>query len=180
MRLSVCRSLCHPLPARSPAVRRVPVGSMPPTRSAKAISLSHQERTATEPRQKDLHTATVETITDVNDRIKTFRLTLKDKNGFNVRRPTVGSFPVSTSRHGHALMDKPSSCPANGSTSLCLALSKRAVSASPARRAMPWPSLTPPTRPFSTWPCKRAPTTPPRTGYGNRQKRCRARRFLCA
>ncbi|KAF2131834.1 hypothetical protein P153DRAFT_285181 [Dothidotthia symphoricarpi CBS 119687] len=55
---------------------------MPQTRSAKAI-LSHQERTATEPREKDLHAATVDTITEVNNRIKTFRFALKDKNGFN-------------------------------------------------------------------------------------------------
>jgi hypothetical protein len=56
---------------------------MPKTRSAKAI-LSHQERTATEPRDKDLYTATVAKVTPVNDRIKRFRFNIKDKNGFNV------------------------------------------------------------------------------------------------
>ncbi|CAO2657768.1 Nn.00g038940.m01.CDS01 [Neocucurbitaria sp. VM-36] len=55
---------------------------MPQTRSAKAI-LSHQERTATEHRDKDLHTAIVSKVTPVNDRIKTFRFDIKNKNGFN-------------------------------------------------------------------------------------------------
>ncbi|KAF1947202.1 hypothetical protein EJ02DRAFT_449793 [Clathrospora elynae] len=55
---------------------------MPQTRSAKAI-LSHQERTATEPRDNDLHTAIVSKVTHVNNRIKTFRFDIKDKNGFN-------------------------------------------------------------------------------------------------
>ncbi|KAF1841315.1 uncharacterized protein K460DRAFT_318122 [Cucurbitaria berberidis CBS 394.84] len=55
---------------------------MPQTRSAKAI-LSHQERTATEPREKELHTAIVSKITPVNDRIKTIRFDIGDKNGFN-------------------------------------------------------------------------------------------------
>jgi hypothetical protein len=56
---------------------------MPQTRSNKAI-LSHQERTASEPRDHDLHTAIVSKVTPVNDRIKTFRFDIKDKNGFNV------------------------------------------------------------------------------------------------
>lgn len=51
-------------------------------RSAKA--LSHLERTATEPREKDLHVATVAKITPVNDRIKLFRFDLKDTKGLNV------------------------------------------------------------------------------------------------
>ena len=53
------------------------------TRSAKAI-LSHQERTATEPRHADLHAAVVATVTPVNNLIKKFRFDIKDTNGFNV------------------------------------------------------------------------------------------------
>ncbi|EUC33135.1 hypothetical protein COCMIDRAFT_88797 [Bipolaris oryzae ATCC 44560] len=55
---------------------------MPQTRSAKAI-LSHQDRTANEPREKELHTATLTKVTPVNDRIKRFVFEIKDKNGFN-------------------------------------------------------------------------------------------------
>ncbi|UPX14047.1 uncharacterized protein EKO05_0004539 [Ascochyta rabiei] len=58
-------------------------GSMPTTRSAKAKSISHQERTASEPRSHELHRATVRQVTEVNDRIKTFRFDIVDKNGFN-------------------------------------------------------------------------------------------------
>jgi hypothetical protein len=55
-------------------------------RSAKATkaSLSHQERTATEPRERNLYTATVAKVTPVNDRIKTFQFHLKDTGSFNV------------------------------------------------------------------------------------------------
>lgn len=59
------------------------LGSMPQTRSAKAI-LSHQERTAHEPRENDVHAATLARVTPVNDRIKRFTFHIKDKNGFNV------------------------------------------------------------------------------------------------
>lgn len=58
------------------------LGNRPQTRSAKAI-LSHQERTANEPRAKDPHTATLARVTPVNDRIRRFRFHIKDKNGFN-------------------------------------------------------------------------------------------------
>jgi hypothetical protein len=75
---------------KPPTVRLVPQpqaarrrSSMPTTRSAKAI-LSHQERTASEPRDDHVHAATVSKVTDVNDRIKTFRFDICDKNGFNV------------------------------------------------------------------------------------------------
>ncbi|KAF2820062.1 hypothetical protein CC86DRAFT_361677 [Ophiobolus disseminans] len=52
----------------------------PPTRSAKAAktALSHHERTAAEPRERDLHAATVAQVTPVNDRIKLFKFNLKD------------------------------------------------------------------------------------------------------
>jgi hypothetical protein len=55
-------------------------------RSAKAAKAlqSHQERTATEPREKDMHTATVADVTLVNERIKTFRFDLQDSKGLNV------------------------------------------------------------------------------------------------
>lgn len=56
---------------------------MPVTRSAKAL-LSHQERTASEPRETGMHAAVVAKITHVNDRIRRFRFDIKDKSGFNV------------------------------------------------------------------------------------------------
>ncbi|KAI8937643.1 hypothetical protein NX059_005348 [Plenodomus lindquistii] len=65
-----------------PRPQRVSLSSMQKTRSAKSI-LSHQERTSSEPRENDVHTAVVSKVTTVNDRIKTFRFDIKDKNGFN-------------------------------------------------------------------------------------------------
>jgi hypothetical protein len=58
----------------------------PQTRSAKA-TLSHQERTAAEPREKDIYTATVAKVTTVND--------IKDTKGFNVL-PTSVPTPLAT------------------------------------------------------------------------------------
>jgi hypothetical protein len=72
---------------------------MPTTRSAKAKSISHQERTASEPRNHELHRATVAQVTDVNDRIKTFRFDIVDKNGFNVLSAPFPS-PLSTCADG--------------------------------------------------------------------------------
>jgi hypothetical protein len=46
--------------------------------------LSHQERTATEPRENDIHIATVNEVTLVNDRIKLFRFNINDTKGLNV------------------------------------------------------------------------------------------------
>ncbi|KAF2271142.1 hypothetical protein CC78DRAFT_557164 [Lojkania enalia] len=46
--------------------------------------LSHEERTAFEPREKGLHSVTLAKITYVNDRIKTYRLIIKDKSGVQV------------------------------------------------------------------------------------------------
>ncbi|KAL6712643.1 hypothetical protein ACN47E_000520 [Coniothyrium glycines] len=51
------------------------------TRSAKAL-LSHQERTAKEPRDDGFHTAIVSKILPVNDRIKRFQFEIKDPSGF--------------------------------------------------------------------------------------------------
>jgi hypothetical protein len=65
-------------------------------RSAKA-TLSHQERTATEPRENDTYTATVARVTPVNDRIKTYQFHLKDGIGFNV---LSASSPPSTCADG--------------------------------------------------------------------------------
>lgn len=45
--------------------------------------MSHQERTATEPRQNDIHAATVSDVKLVNERIKLFRFDLKDTKGLN-------------------------------------------------------------------------------------------------
>ncbi|KAH8719443.1 hypothetical protein GQ44DRAFT_775365 [Phaeosphaeriaceae sp. PMI808] len=54
-------------------------------RSAKATKskLNHLERTATEPREDDFHTATIANVTQVNNRIKIFRFTLNNTAGFN-------------------------------------------------------------------------------------------------
>lgn len=81
MRLSAGRTLYRHFLTTRP--QRASPSSMPPTRSAKSI-LSHQERTSTEPRENDMHAAVVSKVTPVNDRIKTFRFQIKDKNGFNV------------------------------------------------------------------------------------------------
>ncbi|KAF1913504.1 hypothetical protein BDU57DRAFT_455224 [Ampelomyces quisqualis] len=61
-------------------------GTAQPTsaKAAKAL-LSHQERTATEPRENDVHTATVADVTLVNNRIKLFRFNLRDAEGLNFR-----------------------------------------------------------------------------------------------
>ena len=60
------------------------------TRSKAKASLSHEERTATEPRDDGLYPVTIETVTPVNDRIKTFRLALReqDTDTFNVSSAT--------------------------------------------------------------------------------------------
>jgi len=83
MSILIRRLLSHRPYPKFFSPQRALLSSMPQTRSAKAI-LSHQERTATEPRDKDLYTAVVSKIKPVNDRIKTFRFDIKDKNGFNV------------------------------------------------------------------------------------------------
>lgn len=72
---------------------------MPTTRSAKAKSTTHLERTASEPRNNELHRATVGQVTNVNDRIKTFRFDLVDKSGFNVLSAPFPS-PLSTCADG--------------------------------------------------------------------------------
>lgn len=77
------RLLSHHPHSRPFTPPRSMLGSMPQARSAKAI-LSHQERTATEPRDNDLYTATLAKVTPVNDRIKRFKFEINDKNGFNV------------------------------------------------------------------------------------------------
>lgn len=53
------------------------------TRSAKA-ALSHEERTAAEPRDESLHPVVVDRITTVNDRIRRLRLSIKDRKTINV------------------------------------------------------------------------------------------------
>lgn len=71
-------------------MRRASLSGTAQVRSAKATksALSHQERTACEPREKDLHTATLAQVTPVNDRIKLFRFDLKDGKGLNVLSAT--------------------------------------------------------------------------------------------
>ncbi|KAF2476376.1 uncharacterized protein BDR25DRAFT_210488 [Lindgomyces ingoldianus] len=54
------------------------------TRSSTKASLSHKERTATEPRSRDLHPVIVDSIMEVGDTIRTFRLAIEDRqNGIN-------------------------------------------------------------------------------------------------
>lgn len=47
-------------------------------------TLSHEQRTADEPRDRLLHQAILARVTDVNDRIKTFRFAINDSSGINV------------------------------------------------------------------------------------------------
>jgi hypothetical protein len=56
---------------------------MAASQSTKA-SLSHEERTASEPRNSGLHPVVLERITSVNSRIKTYRFSPKAKAGINV------------------------------------------------------------------------------------------------
>jgi hypothetical protein len=52
------------------------------------MNLSHEERTATEPRDKNLHSVIIDEVTPVNNRIKIYRLAVKDREkGINVHRP---------------------------------------------------------------------------------------------
>ncbi|KAF2192666.1 hypothetical protein K469DRAFT_654433 [Zopfia rhizophila CBS 207.26] len=54
------------------------------TQPSAKINLSHEKRTATEPRDRDLHHVILDKITPVGDRIRTFRLVVKDKqSGIN-------------------------------------------------------------------------------------------------
>ncbi|KAF2867095.1 hypothetical protein BDV95DRAFT_503427 [Massariosphaeria phaeospora] len=84
---------------------------MASARLAKAMK-SHEERTATEPRDKSLHPVLLDTITPVNSRIKRYRFSIKDENGINflpgqwldVHVPGIekaGGFTI-TSASGHA------------------------------------------------------------------------------
>jgi hypothetical protein len=92
MLISTSRTLLRVNPISLPFfMRRASLSgtAQPPARSAKAAktakqALSHQERTATEPRERDLYTATVAKITPVNDRVKLFKFDLKDTKGLNV------------------------------------------------------------------------------------------------
>jgi len=82
MLIATARAIRHhrnslPHFARSVSLRMVQ------TRSAKA-SLSHEERTAAEPRDEGLHAVIIDQITAVNDRIKKFRFSIKDRKTINV------------------------------------------------------------------------------------------------
>jgi hypothetical protein len=61
------------------------------TKSAKA-NLSHEERTADEPRDNGLHPVILEKITPVNDQIKTYKFKIQDPKGINVATPTSITF----------------------------------------------------------------------------------------
>jgi len=53
-------------------------------RSAKA-SLSHEERTATEPRNQGLHRVILDEVTTVNSTIRTLKFAIREPTGINVR-----------------------------------------------------------------------------------------------
>lgn len=74
------RRRCVTLPLLPQALS---LSTMVQTRS-KTARLSHQERTATEPRHDSLHTVVLKNVTAVNDRIRTYRFETKDKGSFNV------------------------------------------------------------------------------------------------
>ena len=48
-------------------------------RSAIRSGLGHEERTAAEPRDKDLHPVILNSIESVNEKIRLFRLAIKDQ-----------------------------------------------------------------------------------------------------
>jgi hypothetical protein len=86
MFLSTSRILRSQSALRSSFMRRASLSGTAQPRSAKAAKslLSHQERTAAEPRENDMHTATVASVKRINDRIKTFRFDIADGKGLNV------------------------------------------------------------------------------------------------
>ena len=86
MLIATPRLLRQQFNLKSLVMRRASLSGTAQARSAKATktALSHLKRTATEPRENDIHTATVAEVTPVNDRIKTFRFNLKDPQGFHV------------------------------------------------------------------------------------------------
>lgn len=81
---------CNPFPV---AVRAFSLKTMVQTRSAKA-SLSHEERTATEPRDNSLYPVILDRVTPVNDRIRTLRFSLKDRGSINVSSETLSNSPA--------------------------------------------------------------------------------------
>lgn len=66
------------------------------TRSKARASLSHEERTASEPRDTGLHTVTISSVTPVNDRIRTFVLAPREQDTINVSSATL---PARFDRH---------------------------------------------------------------------------------
>lgn len=59
------------------------------TRSKAKASLSHEERTATEPRDHGLFPVTIETVTPINDRLRTFKFALREQDTVNVSSATL-------------------------------------------------------------------------------------------
>jgi hypothetical protein len=86
MSLSTSRILRQQFAIRSSFMRRASLSGTAQPRTAKAAKSlqSHQERTATEPRENEIHTATVASVTRINERIKTFRFDIADGKGLNV------------------------------------------------------------------------------------------------
>jgi hypothetical protein len=90
------------------------------TRSKAKASLSHEERTVTEPRDEGLYPVTIESVTPVNNRIKTFKFALREQDTINVLSANPLLFSTVT--------DGQSSNQASGSTSTFPALKRREVS----------------------------------------------------
>ena len=75
-----CPKGCRPLVKPFYNNLRAPfLPTMIQARSAIRSGLSHEERTATEPRDKDLHTVILNSIESVNEKIRLFQLVIKDR-----------------------------------------------------------------------------------------------------
>ncbi|ORY17413.1 hypothetical protein BCR34DRAFT_37384 [Clohesyomyces aquaticus] len=67
-----------------PSLRRTQCASMMVQNASTKANLSHEERTATEPRGDGLHVVRVDRVTAVNDNIRTFKLAIEDtRNGID-------------------------------------------------------------------------------------------------
>jgi hypothetical protein len=79
---SLQASIAYTPPLRTVSIRGP--ARMVQTLAAKANNLSHEERTATEPRNREVHRVVVDKIIPVNSRIKTYRFTTRDPAGIHV------------------------------------------------------------------------------------------------
>ena len=74
-----------PYSIAKPFCRYSSMAPAPIASSSSKASLSHEERTATEPRATDLHTVILSRISKVNERIQTYQFTIKEKGGIKVQ-----------------------------------------------------------------------------------------------